>query len=130
MTRVRFVLAAVLALGLTPIAAQQSAPLPVPTGDKAEGFKLFLRYGCFQCHGTVGQGAAVRFGPKIAPDPISFAAFRHQLRNPHNPIQTYTPMPVYTQKILTEQQVADIYAYLKSIPPAKKAADIPLLNLK
>jgi len=128
MIRARSVLVAALALGLTPLAAQQSEP--VPAGDKAEGFKLFLRYGCFQCHGTVGQGAAVRFGPKIAPNPIPFAAFRHQLRNPYNPIQTYTPMPVYTQKVLTEQQVADIYAYLKGIPPAKKAADIPLLNLK
>jgi mono/diheme cytochrome c family protein len=89
-----------------------------------------MRYGCFQCHGTVGQGAATRFGPKIAPDPIPFAAFERQLRNPRNPIQTYTPMPVYTRKIMTDQQVADIYAYLKTIPPAKKAADIPLLNLK
>jgi len=46
-------------------------------------------------------------------------------------LQTRAPrldMPPYRQKFLTDQELADIYAYLltvKSSPPAK---DIPLLN--
>ncbi len=124
---------AALALAVTPILvraqAQPAAPVaPAPAGDKAKGYDTYMRYGCFQCHGTVGQGAATRFGPRLAPGPIPYVAFDRQIRNPRNAIQTYTPMPVYTQKVLTDQQVADMYAYLASIPPARKLQDIPLLK--
>jgi cytochrome c551/c552 len=30
------------------------------------GKQVFMRAGCWQCHGTIGQGAAT--GPKLAPD--------------------------------------------------------------
>jgi len=29
---------------------------------------LFMTYGCFQCHGTVGQGGNA--GPRLAPNPL------------------------------------------------------------
>ena len=37
-------------------------------------------------------------------------------------------MPAFTAKVLSDQELTDIYAYLKSFPPAKPAKDIPLLR--
>ena len=37
-------------------------------------------------------------------------------------------MPVYTAALVTDAQIADIVAYLQSIPTGKSAKDIPLLN--
>ena len=39
-------------------------------------------------------------------------------------------MPIYTQKVLTDRQVADIYAYLSAVPHAKDYRSIPILNVK
>jgi mono/diheme cytochrome c family protein len=37
-------------------------------------------------------------------------------------------MPPYSAKVMPDQELADIYAYLKSIPPSPAAKDIPLLS--
>ena len=37
-------------------------------------------------------------------------------------------MPAFTAKVLPDQELLDIYAYVKGFPPAKSAAEIPLLN--
>jgi hypothetical protein len=37
-------------------------------------------------------------------------------------------MPPYTAKIVSDQDLADIYAYLKTFPPPEPASKIPLLN--
>ena len=37
-------------------------------------------------------------------------------------------MPAYIDKVITDQELADIWAYLKSMPAPKAAKDIPLLN--
>jgi hypothetical protein len=37
-------------------------------------------------------------------------------------------MPPYSAKALPDQDLADIYAFLKSIPMPPKGKDIPLLN--
>jgi mono/diheme cytochrome c family protein len=107
-------LMAVLAFG---VATAQNAP---PKGDAAHGKKIYVAYGCYQCHGFQGQGAAAG-GPKLAPTPLPYAAVMQQLRKPRN------VMPVYTHVTTPDQDVADIYAYLQSIPKAKTVAEIPLL---
>jgi len=37
-------------------------------------------------------------------------------------------MPPYTEKVLSNQELADVYDYLRSIPPAPEFKTIPLLN--
>jgi mono/diheme cytochrome c family protein len=90
--------------------------------DAARGKILFTqKYGCYQCHGTEGQGSAVT-GPKLAPDPLPYdtlsAFIRSSSRN----------MPPFREQILPNADLEDIYAYLKSIPPAKDWKTIPLLS--
>jgi ubiquinol-cytochrome c reductase cytochrome c subunit len=90
-----------------------------PPGDAANGKRVYMADGCYQCHGTVGQGSRPT-GPHIAPNPVPYEGFAAQLRHPAN------TMPPYTSVVLSEQDLADIYAYLVSIPPLpdQKAAAI------
>ena len=37
-------------------------------------------------------------------------------------------MPAFTEKVVTDAELTDIYAYLKSIPAPKAVKDIPLLE--
>jgi len=99
------------------LAAQ--TPAPAPAGNGENGKKLFMERGCFQCHNTVGQGGE---GPRLAPRPIPFAAFTKELRQPRD------QMPPYTAKVMTDKEVADIYAYLQSIPAPPAVNTIPILN--
>jgi ubiquinol-cytochrome c reductase cytochrome c subunit len=84
------------------------------------GRKIFEKIGCWECHGHVGQGGSA--GPKLAPDPKPQAVISAYIRKPGG------QMPPYTTKVLSEAELGDIYAYLKSIPAAKAVKDITLLN--
>jgi mono/diheme cytochrome c family protein len=89
-----------------------------PKGDPVHGKKVYVADGCWQCHGYQGQGGA---GPRLAPTPLPYEALSRQLRKPRG------TMPVYTHVTTPDQDVADIYAYLQSMPKAKTVADIPAL---
>lgn len=91
-------------------------------GNKENGKKLFHNDGCYECHGTEGQGAAEVTGPRIGPPQIPFEGFSAYLRHPTG------QMPPYTSKVVSDQDLADIYAFLESRPKAPPAKDIPLLN--
>jgi len=120
----RFSLAsvAVLALSVGGARAQEEPPSEeTPAGDAENGKKIYASYGCYQCHGYVGQGSS-RSGPRIAPDPIPFDLFRYIVREPPE------VMPPYTDKVVSDQELADIYAYLKSLPPPPNVEDIPELQ--
>ena len=78
--------------------------------------------GCYECHGREGQGAAQTGAARVGPPQLSFEGFQSYVRSPKN------QMPPYTSKALPDQDLADIYAYLKSIPMPPKGKDIPLLN--
>src|SRR5262249_15014863 len=85
-----------------------------------KGKTLFIRYGCFQCHGTVGQGGNA--GPKLAPDPLPYEALANFVRT------TNRQMPPYREAVLPNEDLADIYAYLQSVPKTPDYKTIPLLN--
>src|SRR5437868_1192503 len=105
-------------LALAGLALSAPAPLVHPetaaaapvTQDAAHGQDLFNGLGCYQCHGFVGQGGAA--GPRIAPNPLAFDRFARQVWEPRD------LMPRYPPEFVSEQDVADIYAYVQSIPPA------------
>jgi len=84
------------------------------------GKNLFSKYGCYQCHGTQGQGTTA--GARLAPKPIALAALIAYVRKPAG------QMPPYTAKVVSDAELGDIRAYLATIPEPKPAKDIPLLN--
>ena len=108
-------------LGLAAFAAGllvgQSAAL---AASAEKGKESFMKYGCWQCHGMVGQGGIT--GPKLAPEPIPIEAFVGFVR------QTNRGMPPYMEPVLPNEDLADIHAYLASIKKGPEAKDIPLLN--
>lgn len=93
-----------------------------PAGSAERGYQAYMKFQCYTCHGTVGQGADRGTGPKLAPDPFPYAAFAAQTRTPRQ------DMPAYRRPFLSDQDLADIYAYILSIKPSPAAKDIPLLN--
>jgi mono/diheme cytochrome c family protein len=88
--------------------------------DAEKGKASFMKYGCFQCHGMVGQGAVT--GPKLAPDPLPWEALSTFVRT------TNRTMPPYKEAVLPTADLQDIYAYLQSIPPTRDWKTIPLLG--
>jgi ubiquinol-cytochrome c reductase cytochrome c subunit len=104
---------------IAPLLAAQTPA--APNGDAAKGRKIYESYGCYQCHGRQAQGAAAT-GPRLGPNPIAFAVFRSYVRQPTG------QMPPYTAKVVSDQDLADIYAFLRSLPQPPPAKSIPLLN--
>lgn len=88
--------------------------------DASKGKALYEKHGCWQCHGYVGQGGVA--GKTLAPKPMPFEAFTVFVRN------TNGSMPPYPKEILSESDLADIHAYLQSIPAGKDYKTIPLLS--
>jgi ubiquinol-cytochrome c reductase cytochrome c subunit len=118
-TRMRAVLTLVVAGGL--LAGVAIGINDVAAAASAEkGKAAFVAHGCWQCHGFEGQGAVT--GKTLAPDPIPFEALVAFVRS------TDRAMPPYRESILPDADLADIYAYLQSIPKAKDYKTIPLLN--
>jgi mono/diheme cytochrome c family protein len=89
------------------------------TPSVPNGKKIFDSYGCYQCHDHDGHGGA---GARLAPNPIPFAAFSKYVRQPTG------EMPPYTAKVVSDQELADIYAYLQSMPQPPAAKSIRILN--
>ncbi len=88
-----------------------------------KGKAAFMKYGCWQCHGTQGQGSAITSqGKVLAPDPLPIEGFVAFVRS------TNRGMPPYSEKILPNEDLADMHAYLASIPKTKDYKTIPLLN--
>ena len=88
--------------------------------DAANGKKIFLRDGCYECHGYNGQGTIQ--GARLAPPVLNADGMIRYVRKPAG------AMPAFTDKVLSDQEVKDIYAYLKSLPGPKPVKDIPLLD--
>jgi len=105
-------LVAVFATGVLGSAAASAA-------SAENGKTAFLKHGCWQCHGYVGQGGV---GPKLAPDPIPFETLSTYVRTANR------NMPPFHEEILSNDDLADIYAYLQSIPKGSDAKNIPLLS--
>jgi len=91
------------------------------TPSAPNGRKLFARFGCYQCHQREAQGAAAT-GPRLGPHPIPFGNFVKYVRQPAG------QMPPYTAKVVKDGELADIYAFLQSLPEPAPVKEIPLLR--
>jgi ubiquinol-cytochrome c reductase cytochrome c subunit len=109
------------AMAMVSFATVAAAQDQAPAGDAKAGQQLFLSIGCWECHGTVGQGGAAS-GPRIAATALPYAAFLQQLRTPQS------QMPPYEASVVPDASVANIYAYLKTLPAPQPVASIPILN--
>jgi ubiquinol-cytochrome c reductase cytochrome c subunit len=89
-------------------------------GSAEKGKAAYMKHGCWQCHGFAGQGSIA--GAKLAPNPMPFEALSVFVRN------TNGGMPPYQKAILSDEDLADIYAYLQSMPKGPDPKSIPLLN--
>ncbi|MFK4446454.1 ubiquinol-cytochrome c reductase cytochrome c subunit [Caballeronia udeis] len=106
---------------LSSISAVASLAALGASGDANIGHALYVRDGCYECHGYVGQGSPMS-GPSLAPSPIPLSAMIAYVHAPKG------QMPPYSAKILSDQELADIHSYLSSIPPAPSADSISLLT--
>jgi mono/diheme cytochrome c family protein len=102
-------------LGAAPLlAAERAAPSAV------RGWQLYTSVGCVHCHGSQGQGSTA--GARLAPEPLPAAAIAQFIR------ATNTTMPAYSAQVLSDADVADIAAFLATVPAAKPVARIPALR--
>lgn len=73
-------------------------------GDVDRGRQTYMRVGCYQCHGREAQGAST--GPRLGPNPLPIAALTRAVRTPRN------EMPPYSTKILSDSELAGVYAFV------------------
>jgi mono/diheme cytochrome c family protein len=110
--------AVVLALSVSSAWAAET-----PKGDPAKGRESYTTKGCSYCHGTAGQGGGGRTGGlRIANMGLSYEAVLNQLRHPVN------EMPPYTESAMPDSEVANIQAFISSLPPPPDVKSIPILN--
>jgi len=94
-----------------------------PPGDAAKGKRIFLADNCFTCHGRSGQGGAYNGpAPILAHTMLPFDGFKGQIRNPAN------DMPAFSDTVLSDQDIADIYAFVQTLPGPGSAKDHPILS--
>jgi mono/diheme cytochrome c family protein len=106
-------------LRLAAIAAGFLVSSGAMAADAAKGKQTFVKAGCFQCHGYSAQGGV---GPKLGPGPLPFEAFVNFVRT------TSRQMPPYSEQILSNDDLADIHAFLQTLPASPDPKSIPLLN--
>jgi mono/diheme cytochrome c family protein len=97
-----------------------TTPATAPPGNAQNGKRLYVATGCWSCHGYAGQGGSA--GPRLGPPASSYPNFVAAIRQPRS------DMPPYTSKILPDQDLADIYAYVKTFPEPPPVDSIPILK--
>ena len=81
-----------------------------PAGNVDEGKRQWgTAPRCQNCHGPEAKGA---FGPDLAGRGLSLEQFRKAVREP------WGVMPAWGSKQLTDQAIADMWAYTSSLPKA------------
>ena len=101
------------------LSASAASAQEEPKGNAQTGKQLFEEKGCYSCHGFVGQGS--REGPRLTPA-LAYPAFVAQLRTPR------AIMPPYTAALVTDQQAADMHAYLAGLPKPPDPKSVKLLQ--
>ena len=103
---------------LKPPAKQEAAA----AANAGNGQRLFVKDGCYECHGYLGQGSTSTGGTRLGPPQIPLSAFVSYVREPTG------QMPPYTAKVVSNEDLAEIYNFLKSVPPPPPLKSIATLN--
>ena len=103
---------------LKPLVKQEASTAVNPSN----GQRLFVSYGCYECHGYQGQGSTSTGGTRLGPPQIPLSAFVSYVREPTG------QMPPYTAKVVSNEDLAEIYNFLKSVPPPPPLKSISILN--
>lgn len=103
---------------LKPAAKQETTAAVNPSN----GQRLFVKYGCYECHGYLGQGSTSTGGTRLGPPQIPLSAFVSYVREPTG------QMPPYTAKVVSNEDLSEIYNFLKSVPPPPPLKSITILN--
>ena len=104
MKTIRFV----VMMGAALVLGSAASVVAQPSGDPKAGEAAYMKLGCYSCHGAWGQGTW-RDGPRLNP-PMPFEAMVQQLRTPRY------EMPPYVESQVSDKGIADIHAYLRSVP--------------
>jgi mono/diheme cytochrome c family protein len=102
-------------------AAQSSERSEASSGNAGKGKRLYMKDGCYECHSLQGQGSMAS-GPRVGPDPIPLSALVSYVRHPAG------DMPPYSNRVMSDQELSDIYAFLESLPNPPDAKTMPLLH--
>ena len=98
----------------------QGSALQVSTDPNVNaGAALYRKNGCYECPVNDGQGGPQ--GPRLGPNPIPLPRFTAYVRNPGG------DMPPFTAKVVSDDDLSKIYAFLQSRPAPPPVKDIPLL---
>ena len=117
MKRIFLTVISILATNILAFAQTPSSSLP---GNAENGKKLFVTYFCWSCHGSNGRAGGT--GPAITPSTRSAEDLIKYVRKPRG------PMPPYTSKSISDQELADIAAFMRTVPKDPDPKSIPLLN--
>jgi ubiquinol-cytochrome c reductase cytochrome c subunit len=117
----RLLLAAVAVTLIASSVATAQTPAPSAQAGSAEnGKKLYVTYFCWSCHGSSGRAGGA--APAITPSARSADDLIKYIRKPRG------AMPPYTSKSISDREIADIAAFLRTIPKDPDPKSIPLLN--
>ena len=124
MIRYAVLAAASLALTLLTGAVGSTARAQdAPAGNAENGRRVYLAVGCQYCHGRAGQGGALNYpAPPLAKTELPLEAFKMVLR------ESLRDMPAYSDAVLADKDIGDIYAFTQSLPGRRAAKDIAILN--
>jgi ubiquinol-cytochrome c reductase cytochrome c subunit len=106
--------------GILMAGSTAAAQTPAAQGDAESGKKLFVTYLCWSCHGSNGRAGGA--APAIAPSTRTAEDLIKYVRKPRG------AMPPYTSKSISDRELTDIAAYLRTIPKDPDPKTIPLLN--
>lgn len=115
-------LAGVVGVAGQALLAQPAAPATgTPAANAVDGRKLFVSYGCYQCHGYEGQGSTAT-GARLAGRLLPFVGFRMYVRDPAG------VMPPYAAALVPDADLGHIYEFLRTRPAPPPVESIPQLQ--
>ena len=115
--------------GPAPYYGSKEAPTSPVSGNAVAGKKLYYQYACYSCHGYTGETGARPFvnhwTSNLATEQ-NFMTFLRGRADAH-PARPSTSMPNFAANTITDAQLKDIYAYIRTFKSHAPATTPPAL---